>query len=86
MTAKVRYEVTSDQAGQIPAIGTFNGSGEDVVRMSEAELRMFEVVYGCKLAAANFPHYVHVTMFVEPAPVEEPANVQAGSEEEEVKV
>lgn len=59
MTAKVEFEVTSDQAGQIPAIGTFEPG--QTIQVDAVMLQLFEVTYGCKLAAANFPPYVHVT-------------------------
>ena len=81
MTAKVEYEVTSDQAGQIPAIGTFDGSGEDSVVMDEVMLRQFEITYGCKIQDANFPATTHLTVHVisdEPAETAEDENEEEG--------
>jgi hypothetical protein len=59
MTAKVEFEVTSDQAGQIPAIGTFEPG--QTIKVDRVMLQVFEATYGCKLAEGNFPPYVHVT-------------------------
>lgn len=58
----MKYEVVSDKPCLIDAIGEMVPGRP--VELSEDELTVFEAMHGYKLAKANFPSHVHVTVIL----------------------
>jgi hypothetical protein len=57
------FEVESDTPCMIDAVGEMKPGV--AVKLTDLDLKLFEVAHGVSLAKANFPPYVHITAVVE---------------------